>query len=108
MRLSAVVTGHSSSSIVGGKGWDEAVVRRLREALPEGVFVTTNGLDCVAALRACAVRRPFLVFPPWFGDDTVDRGVRYFLDQGLEPAGHRRGKMAPADRHHGKSETANR
>ena len=29
MRLQAVVIGHSSSSIVGGKGWDEAVVADL-------------------------------------------------------------------------------
>lgn len=90
MRLSAVVIGHSSSSIVGGKGWDEAVVSRLAETLPPGVAVTTNGLDCVAALRASNVQRPFLVFPPWFGDDTLTQGARYFGDHGFEPAGHRR------------------
>jgi maleate isomerase len=90
MRLSAVVLGHSSSSIVGGRGWDEAVVARLSEILPPDVAVTTNGLDCVAALRISQVRRPFLVFPAWFGDDTLASGVRYFRDQGFDPAAHRR------------------
>ena len=52
MRLSAVVVGHSSSSILGGKGWDEAVVAHLSAMLGAGTRVTTNGLDCVAALRA--------------------------------------------------------
>ena len=90
MRLSAVVIGHSSSSIVGGRGWDEAVVKRLSDILPPEVAVTTNGLDCVAALRMSQVRRPFLVFPPWFGDDTLKSGVRYFRDHELDPAGHHR------------------
>jgi len=90
MRLDAVVIGHSSSSIVGGRGWDEAVVERLAAILPPQAAVTTNGLDCVAALRASRVQRPFLVFPPWFGDDTLERGVRYFRDQGFAPCGHRR------------------
>ncbi|HIF10822.1 MAG TPA: hypothetical protein EYQ81_13980, partial [Sneathiellales bacterium] len=52
MRLSAVVIGHSSSSFVGGKGWDEAVVENLSRTLGPGVNVTTNGLDTLAALRA--------------------------------------------------------
>jgi maleate isomerase len=90
MRLSAVVVGHSSSSILGGKGWDEAVVARLSGMLGARTCVTTNGLDCVAALRASGVRRPFLVLPPWFNDQTVAAGVRYYADQGVAPAGHYR------------------
>ena len=43
MRLSAVVIGHSSSSIMGGKGWDEAVTASLTAILGSGVKVTTNG-----------------------------------------------------------------
>jgi maleate isomerase len=57
MRLSVVVVGHSSSSILGGEGWDEAVVTELSAILGAGTRVTTNGLDCVAALRASGVRR---------------------------------------------------
>jgi maleate isomerase len=90
MRLSAVVIGHSSSSIVGGKGWDDAVVSRLSAVVAPGTIVTTNGLDCQAALRASGVRKPFLVFPAWFGDAMLPKGVLYFADHGFEPSGHMR------------------
>ena len=88
MRLSAVVIGHSSSSFLGGKGWDEAVVGSLSGILGPTPVVTTNGLDTLAALRASGVRRPFLVLPPWFNDKTVEAGVRYYEDHGLAPAAH--------------------
>ena len=87
MRLSSVVIGHSSSSIAGGKGWDAAIVERLSAMFPSETQVTTNGLDCQAALRAASVKRPFVVFPPWFGEQTLDAGVQYFADHGTEPAG---------------------
>jgi maleate isomerase len=90
MRLSAVVIGHSSSSIMGGKGWDAATVAALTPVLGSGVFVSTNGLDTQAALRASAVQRPFLVLPPWFNDQSVAAGVRYYADHGFAPAGHLR------------------
>lgn len=90
MRLSAIVIGHSSSSFLGGKGWDEAVVSRLADLVPEGTAVTTNGLDTLEAFRASKMKRPFLVLPPWFNDDLVAAGLRYYTDQGYEPAGHLR------------------
>jgi maleate isomerase len=90
MKLSAVTVGHSSSSILGGAGWDEATVAALRASLGDGPFVTTNGLDTQAALRALHVRRPFLVLPPWFNDETVAAGVRYYAEAGLATAGHHR------------------
>lgn len=90
MRLSAVVIGHSSSSILGGAGWDEAVVDCLAKTLGPDVIATTNGLDSFAALRASRAQRPFLVLPPWFNDDIVAAGVRYYKDRGFEPAGHLR------------------
>lgn len=100
MRLSAIVIGHTSSSILGGKGWDEAVVSALSNALGagslgSGAVVTTNGLDTLAALRASAIKRPFLVLPPWFGDDTVAAGVRYYADQGFAPIAHLRYDPGP-------------
>ena len=95
MRLSAVTIGHSSSSIVGGKGWDEAMVLALTEALGSSAAVTTNGLDSFAALSASGVRRPFLVLPPWFGNDTVEAGVRYYTDHGYAPAAHLRYDPGP-------------
>lgn len=90
MSLSAVVVGHSSSSILGGAGWDEAVVEALAGLLRPETFVTTNGLDCRAALQAAAVRRPFVVMPAWFDAATAAAGERYFADRGFEPAGHLR------------------
>jgi maleate isomerase len=86
MRLTAVVTGHTSSSVIGGKGWDEATVNALRAILGSTVKVTTNGLDTVAALRATAVMRPFLVLPPWFGEAAVAAAERYYGDHGAAPA----------------------
>jgi maleate isomerase len=90
MRLSAVVIAHSSSSIAGGQGWDDAVVKRLSELVAPGTAVTTNGRDCQAALRALEVERPFLVFPAWFTDPALPKGVAYFAEHGFQPAGHMR------------------
>jgi maleate isomerase len=90
MQLSAVTVGHSTSSLVGGKGWDEATVKSLAAVIAKNVFVTTNGLDVLAALRAMHVRRPFLVVPPWFNDDSVAAGGKYFGDHGVPLAGHLR------------------
>lgn len=90
MRLSAVVVGHSSSSILGGPGWDDAVVAALSDVIGPGVAITTNGLDSTAALLASAVRRPFVVLPPWFNDAAVEAGIAYYRDRGFEPAGHMR------------------
>jgi maleate isomerase len=73
MCLSAVVVGHSSSSILGGPQWDEAVVETLSRELGGGVAVTSNGLDCAAALQASGVNRPFLVFPLSTPERTVRR-----------------------------------
>lgn len=88
MRLSAIVIGHSSSSILGGAGWDEAVMAQLSAILPDGVAVTTNGIDCIAGLEASGVKRPFVVFPAWFNEKIVASGVEYFAERGLKPAGH--------------------
>ena len=90
MRLSAVVVAHSSSSILGGRGWDEAVVGKLASQLGPEITVTTNGLDSLAALQASGVRRPFLVLPAWFNDETSTAGIRYYTEHGYEPAGHLR------------------
>lgn len=89
MQLDAVVLGHSSSSFIGGKGWDEQTVERLGR-LTNGIRVTTNGLDCLAGLRALGSSRPFLVLPPWYNDGVVEGALRYFRDWGLDPAGHHR------------------
>jgi len=90
MRLSAVVLGHTSSSVVGGKGWDDAAVKAVSPVIGDNAIVTTNGLDTMAALKASGVIRPFLVLPPWFGDDTVKTALRYYKEHGFELSGHHR------------------
>ncbi|MEX2617424.1 MAG: hypothetical protein WD767_15130 [Alphaproteobacteria bacterium] len=95
MRLSAVVVGHSSSSFMGGKGWDEAVARNLSGMLGPDIAVTTNGLDTMAALRASGVRRPLLVMPPWYNDEAMAAGMRYYEDHGFAPAGALRHDPGP-------------
>jgi maleate isomerase len=95
MRLSVAVIGHSSSSIVGGAGWDDAVMTALSGVVKPETQVTTNGRDCQAALKAMGVAKPFLVFPPWFNDATVEKGVAYFTDAGFAPAGHHRFDPGP-------------
>lgn len=86
MALDAAVVAHSSSSVAGGEGWDEAVIARLKELLPERTAVTASGTDCAAALRACGISRPLLVFPPWFGAATMEAGLAYFAARGFAPA----------------------
>lgn len=90
MRLTAVVLAHTTSSVVGGKGWHEATVRALSAVIGSGVFVTTNGHDTIAALKASGVKRPFLVMPPWFGDPAVKAALAYYTDHGFAPSGHLR------------------
>ncbi|MEX2519891.1 MAG: hypothetical protein WD969_11225 [Paracoccaceae bacterium] len=86
MRLSAAAIAHSSSSVAGGPGWDEAVIARLKPLLHETTAVTTSGLDCERALRRCGVARPFIVFPPWFREEGMRAGIDYFAARGfLEP-----------------------
>lgn len=99
MRLTAVVIAHSSSSFIGGKGWDEVVIKKLSAQLAPTVSVTTNGLDMLAALTAQRVTRPFLVMPAWFDDAAVRAGLDYFHAHEVEPAGHLRADPGPAWRH---------
>ncbi|CAN5921452.1 aspartate/glutamate racemase family protein [soil metagenome] len=86
MRLSAVVLAHTTSTIVGGRGWDDATAAGLAAELGAGTIATTNGLDILAALKASDVKRPFLVLPPWFPDETIAAAVRYYAEQGVSPA----------------------
>ena len=81
-----VVVGHSSSSVLGGDGWDEAVARRLQQVIGGETQVTTNGQDCAAAMAALGAARPFVIIPPWFGDSFIESARRYLIGQGLTPA----------------------
>ena len=85
MGLSAAVVAHSSSSVAGGPGWDAAVSAALQARIGSTTQVTTNGADCAKALHHLQVRRPFLVWPPWFGDRMLSAGASYFGEHGFEP-----------------------
>lgn len=86
MALSAAVLAHSSSSVLGGPGWDDAVSAELRQRLHPSTKVSTNGVDCLRALKACGIERPFLVYPPWFNDAFLGTGEAYFSNAGFRPA----------------------
>ena len=86
MALDAVVIAHTSSSVLGGQGWDQAVINRLQAEVHPKTKVTTNGLDCAHALTAMAVTKPFVIFPPWFGEETIAAGMAYFADLGFPNA----------------------
>ena len=88
MRTSAVVVAHSSSSVLGGHGWDEAVAARLLAIIGGGTLVTTNGPDCAAALKALGSERPFVVLPPWFDEAFALRSRAYLKERKLDAAGH--------------------
>ena len=95
MKLQAAVLAHTTSSIVGGKGWDEKMAADLTAIIGKDVFCTTNGLDQQAALRAQGIKRPFIVVPPWFNDQSLAAGVTYFSERGFSPAGHLRYDPGP-------------
>lgn len=99
MRLSAVVIAHTSSSVVGGQGWDDAVIAEMRTVLGDDVVITTNGRDTIAGLNAVGAKRPFLVLPPWFADTTVGEAVGYYASHGFQPAGHLRHDAGEGWRH---------
>ena len=104
MALDAVTVAHSSSSVLGGDGWDAAVTTALQHRLPSDTIVTTNGADCALALEAVQAKRPLVVFPPWFGEDFAKTTTDYMRLQGIEPAGTLRNEpeakwatIAPSD-----------
>ncbi|MDG1207872.1 MAG: hypothetical protein P8Q48_01375 [Paracoccaceae bacterium] len=86
MAADVVVVGHSSSSVLGGTGWDDAVVRRLEEVIGGKTKVTTNGQDCALAVATVGASRPFVIIPPWFGDGFIETARNYLVAQGLNPA----------------------
>lgn len=95
MHLSAVVIGHTSSSVVGGLGWDEAVIAQMRRILGADTHVTTNGADTTGALHAIGAQRPFIVAPPWFGDAAIDAARAYYTASGFAPSGAMRYDPGP-------------
>ena len=88
LRPSAVVVAHSSSSVLGGPGWDDAVAASLSAIIGGDTLVTTNGADCTAALRALGARKPFVILPPWFDEAFALRSRAYLQEGQLDAVGH--------------------
>lgn len=86
IRPNAVVLAHSSSSFVGGPGWDDAAIAAMAARLAPGTVATTNGLDMRLALARLGVRRPFLVMPAWMTDGLIESAVAYFAAFGFTVA----------------------
>lgn len=77
------VLAHSSSSFVGGRGWDDAVIDAMAARLAPGTVATTNGLDTRLAMARLGVSRPFLVMPAWMTDRLVESAVSYYAAFGI-------------------------
>ena len=86
VRPSVAVLAHSSSSFVGGPGWDDAVIAEMVARLSPQTTATTNGLDLRLALARLGLARPFLVMPAWMTDRLVESAVAYFAAFGLSIA----------------------
>jgi len=67
----------------------------LAAAIGGGARATTNGADCLAALAASGVSRPFVVLPPWFGEGMIPQAEAYLRAAGVEPTGVFRHVPAP-------------
>jgi maleate isomerase len=86
IRPAVAVLAHSSSSFVGGPGWDEAAIAAMAARLDGATVATTNGLDMRLALARLGLARPFLVMPAWMTDGLVDSAAAYFATFGFSVA----------------------
>lgn len=73
----AILYAWTSSSYFLGPDGDEALRLRLETRAP-GVPIVLAAVAASAALRALNVRRVAVVHPPWFSEETNDRGGDYF------------------------------
>jgi maleate isomerase len=83
IRPAVAVLAHSSSSFVGGPGWDDAAIAAMAARLDGATVATTNGLDMRLALSRLGLARPFLVMPAWMTDALVDSAVAYLAAFGI-------------------------
>ena len=86
MRLDAICVCFTTASFFGGYGFDENFIAEASRKA-HGKPVTTAALAITTAMRASGITRPFLVLPPWFKQEIVDAGKRYFADAGFALTG---------------------
>jgi maleate isomerase len=80
--LHSIVFAFTTTSYLLGARGEQALTARL-ERRSRGIPILLPTIAAAAAFRALAVRRIALVHPPWFAN-VVERGVRYFQNQGFE------------------------
>lgn len=78
----AIMYAFTSSSYVLGAAGDEALRTRL-ERVASGVPVILAAEAASAALRAVNAQRVAIIHPPWFSEESNDRGRAYFQSQGF-------------------------
>ena len=78
----SIIYAFASSSYALGVDGDEALRIRL-ERVAGGIPVILAAAAASAALRAVNARRVAIVHPPWFSEETNDRGKAYFQGQGF-------------------------
>ncbi len=79
-RLDVLAFGCTSGSFVGGKGYDEKLVRIMEDAT--GVPATTTTTAVLRALRLIGVRRIALATP--YTDEVTGLEARFLADHGFE------------------------
>src|SRR5437868_10857821 len=80
--VDAVAYASTVSGYALGHRAEAALLERLRREC--GVPVVASASSAVEALHTYDARRVTLIHPPWFDDETDERGARYFRDQGFD------------------------
>jgi maleate isomerase len=78
----SIMYAFTSSSYVLGAAGDEALRARL-ERVAAGIPVILAAEAASAALHAVNARRVAIIHPPWFSEETNNRGRAYFQGQGF-------------------------
>lgn len=86
MGLSAISFCFGSASFFGGLAFDEEFTAGAT-ALADGTPVYTAAQAISDALRVSGVRRPLIVFPPWFTQPTFDATDAYLTSAGFDVGG---------------------
>ncbi len=79
-RVGVLAFGCTSGSFVGGKGYDERLIKLMEDAT--GVAATTTTTAVVRALRLLGVSRLALATP--YTDEVTELEVKYLEDSGFE------------------------
>ncbi len=79
--LDVIVLGGTSATFLEGRGWDDAVMKRMRE-VSNGIPVTTASTASLAALQSFGAKKISIVTP--YLDSITERAAKFFSENGLE------------------------